>query len=101
MKLEFSIVAEREIEAAADYYENEEAGLGSRFVEELNQAIAFVLQFPNAWSPLSKRSRRCSLRRFPYHIIYSAQQGTLTIVTVVHQRRDPEKWQRLIKDLGL
>ncbi|MDX6558341.1 MAG: hypothetical protein QOF72_1390 [Blastocatellia bacterium] len=36
MKLEFSIVAEREIEAAADYYENEEAGLGFQFVEELN-----------------------------------------------------------------
>jgi hypothetical protein len=68
MKLEFSIVAEREIEAAADYYENEEAGLGFQFVEELNHAIAFVLQFPNAWSPLSKRSRRCSLRRFPYNV---------------------------------
>ena len=98
MKLEFSIVAAREIEAAADYYENEEVGLGFQFVEELNHAIAFVLQFPNAWSPISKRSRRCSLRRFPYNIIYSVQQDTVTIVTVVHQRRDPEKWQTLIKD---
>jgi hypothetical protein len=52
MKLEFSIVAQTEIEAAGDYYENEEAGLGFQFVEELNHAIAFVLQFPNAWSPL-------------------------------------------------
>jgi len=101
MKLEFSIVAEREIEAAADYYENEEAGLGFQFVEELNHAIAFVLQFPNAWSPLSKRSRRCSLRRFPYNIIYSAQQDTVTIVTVVHQRRDPKKWQTLLRESEL
>ncbi|MDX6558345.1 MAG: hypothetical protein QOF72_1394 [Blastocatellia bacterium] len=46
MNLKFSIVAEREIEAAADYYENEKAGLGFQFVEELNHAIAFVLQFP-------------------------------------------------------
>ena len=84
MKLEFSIAAEREIEAAADYYENEEAGLGFQFVEELNHSITFVLQFPNAWSPLSKRSRRCVLRRFPYNIIYSVQQDTVTIVTVVH-----------------
>jgi hypothetical protein len=33
MNLKFSIVAEREVEAAADYYETQEAGLGLRFVE--------------------------------------------------------------------
>ena len=59
MNLKFSIVAESEIEAAADYYETQEAGLGFQFVEELNHAITFVLQFPNAWSPISKRSRNC------------------------------------------
>jgi plasmid stabilization system protein ParE len=101
MNLKFSIVAEREIEAAADYYETQEPGLGFEFVEELNHAIAFVLQFPNAWSPISKRARRCSLRRFPYHIIYSTQQDTVTIVTVVNQHRDPEKWQTLIGKLQL
>jgi toxin ParE2 len=66
MNLRFSIVAEAEIQAAADYYESQEAGLGFRFVEELNGAIKVILRFPNAWSPLSKRSRRCPLRRFPY-----------------------------------
>jgi plasmid stabilization system protein ParE len=101
MNLKFSIVAEREIAAAADYYETQESGLGSQFVEELNHAITFVLQFSNAWSPISKRSRRCSLRRFPYNVIYSAQQDTVTIVTVVHQHRDPEKWQTLLRELGL
>src|SRR5437588_1524664 len=101
MNLRFSIVAEAEIQAAAGYYESKEAGLGFRFVEELNRAIKLILQFPNAWSPLSKRSRRCPLRHFPYHVIYSVQQEIVTIVTVVHQRRDPERWQTLIKDLEL
>jgi plasmid stabilization system protein ParE len=101
MNLRFSILAEAEIQAAADYYEIQDAGLGLRFVEELNRAIKLILQFPNAWSPLSKRSRRCPLRRFPYHVIYSVQQDTVMIVTVVHQRRDPEKWQTLIGELDL
>jgi plasmid stabilization system protein ParE len=101
MNLKFSIVAEREIEAAADYYEKQEAGLGLSFVLELERAIRFILQFPKAWSPISKRARRCVLRRFPYNVIYSEQQDTVTIVTVVHQRRDPEKWRTLLKELGL
>ena len=96
MNLTFSSVAETEIRGAADYYEKQEAGLGLRFVEELNRAVAFILQFPNAWSPISKRSRRCLMRRFPYNVIYSIQGDTITIVTVVHQRRDPEQWQTLL-----
>jgi hypothetical protein len=32
MILKFSIVAEREVETAADYYETLEAGLGLRFI---------------------------------------------------------------------
>ena len=101
MNLEFSIVAEREIQTAADYYEKQEAGLGLKFVHELSHAIKFILQFPKAWSPISKRARHCVLRRFPYDVIYSVQRDTVTIVTVVHQRRDPEKWQTLLKELEL
>ena len=41
------------------------------------------------------------LRHFPYNVIYSVQYDTVTIVTVVHQRRDPEKWQTLLEELGL
>ncbi|MGZ5436807.1 MAG: type II toxin-antitoxin system RelE/ParE family toxin [Pyrinomonadaceae bacterium] len=101
MNLKFSIVAEREIEAAANYYEKQEDRLGLRFVLELQRAINFILQFPNAWPPISKRARRCVLRRFPYNVIYSVQQDIVIIVTVVHQHRDPEKWQTLLKELGL
>lgn len=101
MKLRFSIVAQAEIQAATDYYESKEPGLGLRFVAELDRAIKLILQFPTSWSPFSRRSRRYVLRRFPYHIIYSVQQDTVMIVTVVHQRRDPKRWQSLIQDLGL
>src|SRR2546430_16536679 len=101
MKLKFSIVAEREIEAAADHYEIQQAGLGLQFIEELNRATKFILQFPDGWFPISQRVRRCFMRRFPYSVIYSVEQGTVTIVTVVHQSRDPVKCRTLIMELGL
>ncbi|HXT64358.1 MAG TPA: type II toxin-antitoxin system RelE/ParE family toxin [Pyrinomonadaceae bacterium] len=99
MKLLFSVVAEKEVQDAADYYESQEAGLGLRFLNELDRATSFILQFPQAWTPISKRGRRCCLRYFPYSVIYSVQADTITIITVVNQSRDPEKWQTLIRDL--
>jgi plasmid stabilization system protein ParE len=101
MKLVFSIVAEKEVQDAADYYESQEAGLGVRFLNELERATSFVLQFPDAWTQISPRGRRCCLRYFPYNVIYSVREDTITIVTVVHQSRDPETWQTLIRDLHL
>src|SRR5436190_357343 len=86
MNLQFSIVAEREIEEAADYYENEEAGLGLRFLNELSRSLELILQFPEAWSPLSKRSRRCVMRRFPHPaaLLSKVRYGQL----VLNQRYD-------------
>ena len=97
----FSVVAEKEVQDAADYYESVEAGLGLRFVSELNRATAFILQFPNAWTQISERSRRCCLRCFPYNVIYSVEEDVVTVITVVHQSRDPEKWQAMVEEFGL
>jgi len=33
------------------------------------------------------------LRRFPYSIIYLHEPGSIEIIAVVHQRRDPGYWQ--------
>ena len=101
MNLIFSLAAEKEVEDAAGYYESQETGLGLRFLNELNRATAFIVQFPYAWSSISPRSRRCCLRYFPYNVIYSVQADTITIVTVVHQSRDPESWQTLLHEMGL
>lgn len=101
MNLIFSVAAEKEIQDAADYYESQEIGLGLRFADELNRATSFIIQFPDAWTKISPRSRRCCLRYFPYNVLYSVEADTITIVTVVHQSRDPEKWQTLLRDLEL
>ena len=37
---------------------------------ERAELVEQILQFPNAWAPLSKRSRRCRTNRFPYGLIY-------------------------------
>ena len=101
MNLIFSLAAEKETQDAADYYESQETGLGLRFINELNRATSFIAQFPYAWTQISPRSRRCCLRYFPYNVLYSVEAETITIVTVVHQSSDPEKWQNLLRDLEL
>ena len=49
MKIVFHPEAEAEFEAAIDYYEEKEIGLGYDFSIEVHEAISRSASFPNAW----------------------------------------------------
>ena len=71
MKLKFLDEAQRELDEAIEFYNNESDGLGSVFLQEVLNAIGRIAHFPTAWHPLSKNTRRCQTRRFPYGLIYT------------------------------
>ena len=94
MNYQFLSPALDELREAAEFYEGKVAGLGADFLDEVDSAVARILQFPEAWGSISERFRRCSLRRFPYTLIYSIlDDGEILIVSVFHQSREPGSWR--------
>ena len=96
MKIEFLAVAEQEFEKAVRHYNQQKAGLGDDFATEVKRALERILQFPQAWSPLSKRARRCRTKKFPYGIIYQIRSDKILVVAVMHFHRDPKSWKSRI-----
>jgi len=88
MRFYFHPDAEAEFDRAVEYYE-----LGLEFAEEVYATIARILQYPDAWSPLSKNSRRCIVSRFPYGVIYQIKSRSLRIIAVAHLNRRPGYWK--------
>ena len=70
MKYHFHPEAEAELTEAIDYYNGCQEGLDLEFAKEIHATIEFICHFPQAWTPLSKNTRRCLARRFPYGVIY-------------------------------
>ncbi len=93
----FLDAAKAELEEAVSSYEHERKGLGEGFALEAEDALARILQFPHAWSALSKNVRRCRLNRFPYGIVYSLQNEEILIVAVMHLHRKPGYWKNRLK----
>lgn len=85
--------AELEFEAAADFYNERDEGLGDDFLEEVFAAIDRIIHFPNSWPRSSNRTRRCLCNRFPYSVIYRHTETELTIYAVAHQKRKPGYWK--------
>ncbi len=93
MVVEFLVPAQAEFDEAVAYYDSQQAGLGSQFAKEVSFTLQRILQYPEAWSPLSKRARRCRTHKFPYGIIYQIRGGLLLVVAVMHLHREPRTWK--------
>ena len=93
MNVRFTSAAERELKEAMEFYEAAENGLGSRFLDEVEAAVARIITHPSAWVAISPRTRRCRTSRFPYGLFYQIRTAEILIVSVMDLRRDPRKWE--------
>lgn len=98
MHIKFLAPAEAELLDAIAYYNTQSEGLGYEFAAEVKRTIERIIQYPEAWFQLSKRTRRCRTNRFPYGVIYQVKNNTVIIVAVMHLSRHPQAWQGRLKD---
>ena len=89
--------AEAEFEAAAEFYNEREEGLGDDLYDEVFATIDRIIEFPNSWPGYSYRTRRCLCNRFPYSIIYRVAENRVAIYAVAHQSRKPGYWKDRLK----
>ncbi len=94
MKFCFHPEAETELNEAVDYYEDCQDGLGVELVKEVYATIENICRFPRAWTPLSKNTRRCLLKRFPYGVVYQSKGDEVIIIAVMQLNRKPGYWSR-------
>ena len=74
MRFLFHPQADDEFDQAVRYYENCQLGLGLEFAEEVYAAVARIAEYPEAWSPMSKNTRRCLVNRFPFGVIFQIKK---------------------------
>jgi hypothetical protein len=75
------------------YFEDCQPGLGLEFAEEVYATISRISEYPDAWSPMSKNTRRCLLNRFSYGVIFQSKTGMLRIIAVANLHRRPGYWK--------
>jgi plasmid stabilization system protein ParE len=95
-KYRFTSAALFELAEATLHYEQKENGLGVTFLDEVDAALERILRFPQAWHPLSSRTRRCRTHRFPFGLLYQIRSDEILITAVMNLRRDPRRWRELV-----
>lgn len=93
MKLEFLPEARLEFYAAAERYEDIEAGLGSRFRNEVRSICRLILQNPLLWRERRGGFRRVNCPVFPYYIAFFIRNDTILVAAVAHAHQHPNYWR--------
>jgi plasmid stabilization system protein ParE len=97
VRVEFLSVSEAEFLDAVDYYNKQSEGLGFEFALEVEETIERIVLYPQAWTALSRRTRRCRTKRFPYALVYQVRKDFILVVAVMHMRKDPQSWKTRLK----
>ena len=95
-RLEATPAVELEVEAAFEWYEHEQPGLGFEFLDELRATYQRILDSPLGYQHLRAGIRRALTHRFPYAIYYSFEGVAIVMLAVLHTARDPAEWQERI-----
>ena len=95
-RFEAESVVEFDVEAAFEWYEAEEPGLGLQFLQQLRSAYQRIQEHPDSYQELRSGIRRVLTRQFPYAVFFSIEDDTIVILAVLHTARDPDEWQKRI-----
>ena len=92
MNIIFLPIAQQELTQAVEFYEQQLEGLGASFHKEIFEAVDFIRLFPEGYQLITKYTRKCSLRKFPYLVLYSIINNAIIISAVAHQHRHPSSY---------
>ncbi|MBP0017073.1 MAG: type II toxin-antitoxin system RelE/ParE family toxin [Cyanobacteria bacterium SBLK] len=89
--------AEIDLEDAYNWYEEQNAGLGSEFIRVIDASLSAIQRNPFAYALVfqqERQVRRKLIRKFPYSVFYCVEDAIIVIVACFHVKRDPQEWQK-------
>ena len=85
--------ADRDLAAAASWYEQQRAGLGHEFLDEALSAFRLIAEQPLIYPIVHRKTRRTLMPRFPFGIFYRVEESHVVVLAVMHGSRHPYNWQ--------
>lgn len=86
-------LAESDIDDAARWYDDRQPGRGLPFLDAVDQVFERIRVAPMQFPMVSTGVRRALLHTFPYSVYFRVTNETITVLAVLHLRRDPRTWR--------
>ncbi|MFN5168516.1 MAG: type II toxin-antitoxin system RelE/ParE family toxin [Cyclobacteriaceae bacterium] len=85
----FKRQVQQDIARILEWYDEQQPGLGDRFVNKLGDIVDFLAVNPLAYPISYSTFRVARLKNFPYQVFYKAYESKILIYGIFHTRRNP------------
>ncbi len=85
--------AEEEMVEASLFYDSAASGLGSDFLDDVQQAIDRLREYPQTGQTIAAGISRMLLHRFPFSVVYAVEANLILVIAIAHHGRRPGYWQ--------
>jgi plasmid stabilization system protein ParE len=85
--------ARLELAEASDWYDEHSPGLGDKFLDAFDDAVAAIRRNPFQYQTIRGKRRRVGLGKFPYGLIYIVSDDEIIVVSCFHGSRNPRRWK--------
>ena len=92
MNIRFLSFADREVEDAVRWYEEQDESLSRLFLDELDRIVRLIRLYPLIATQVEPEIRRFLFAHFPYSLVYGIDHETIVIIAVAHQHQKPRYW---------
>ena len=96
VRVRFLDVAQKELDDAVAWYNDQAAWLGREFLDEFDRVVRRAVAYPLSCPEIDPGLRRCLLARFPYGLIYGLDGDTVVVVAIAHLHRQPRYWSERV-----
>ena len=99
MRFRILDAALRELRGATKRYRTIRPELGHKFNAAVSAAFNRIEQWPLSGAKAGGAARICTLKRFPYGVVYVPRESEIVVVAVMHLHRRSGYWKRRLKGL--
>jgi plasmid stabilization system protein ParE len=74
-------------------YESAVRGLGRKFLIRLEATLDRIAINPEIHAAIHRNVRQALVRKFPYVVCYTFEDGKISVLAIFHGHRDPDDWK--------
>ena len=89
--------AKADLVDAYDWYDEQQAQLGERFLTFVEDAISRIQLMPQMYVRVTEDVRRAKVSRFPYLVYYRVLPDRIELLAVLHSSRSPQLWRARVE----
>ena len=96
LRIFFRPAAKAEFNDAAEWYEDQQPGLGDDFVARVMQILDTIGDNPERYPIVAEDVHEALVSRFPYCVYFRVKTDRVVVLAVFHTSRDPTVWQKRV-----